>query len=295
MSSRKVIVTCAVTGGSSAVLAKHPSIPKTPSQIAEAALDAAKAGAAIVHIHVRDPETGAPSNRLELYEQVVKKLRDAATDVIINLTCGMDGSLTIDSFDPVTIGKASTLRDPIGRCIHAIKLRPELATLDCCTYSAGESVYVGRMSDLREMATLMRDAGVKPELECFELGHIEIAKKLISEGKIGGPPLFQFCLSTGYGAPAVPIVMQAMRDILPPGAVWAGFGCGADEMPAVAQLVALGGHIRVGLEDNIYLRRGVLASNAQLVENAIGIVERMGASVASPAEARDMLGLQKHG
>lgn len=293
--SRKVIVTCAVTGGSSEVLTKHPNIPKTPSQIAEAALEAAKAGAAIVHIHVREPETGAPSNRLELYEQVVKRLRDAATDVIINLTCGMDGGLTIDSLDPITIATTSTLKTPMGRCLHAIKLQPELATLDCGTICGGESIFVARMSDLREMATLMREAGVKPELECFELGHIEIAKRLIAEGKIDGPALFQFCLSTGYGAPAVPIVMQAMRDILPSGAIWAGFGCSADEMPAVAQLVGLGGHVRVGLEDNIYLRRGVLASNAQLVENAVGIIERMGASVATPAEARNILGVVKRG
>lgn len=293
--SRKVVVTCAITGGSSAVLAKHPNIPKTPSQIAEAALEAAKAGAAIVHIHVREPETGAPSNRFELYEQVVKEIRDDATDVIINLTCGMDGTLTLASLDPITIGKATSLKSPVGRCIHAIKLRPELATLDCGTMTFGESLYVARMSDLREMATLMREAGVKPELECFELGHIETAKNLISEGKLDAPPLFQFCLSTGYGAPAVPIVMQAMREILPPGAIWGGFGCGVDEMPAVAQLVALGGHVRVGLEDNIYLRRGALASNAQLVENAVGIIERMGGSVATPAEARAMLGVVKRG
>ncbi|MCC8955796.1 3-keto-5-aminohexanoate cleavage protein [Bradyrhizobium sp. Pear77] len=293
--SRKVIVTCAVTGGGSAVLAKHPSIPKTPSQIAEAALEAAKSGAAVVHIHVRDPETGAASNQFELYEQVVKKLRDAATDVILNLTCGMDGTLTLDSLDPIGIAKATTLKNPTGRCIHAIKLQPELATLDCGTMTFGESLYVARMSDLREMATLMREAGVKPELECFELGHIENAKKLISEGKIDSPPLFQFCLSTGYGAPAVPIVMQAMREILPTGGIWGGFGCSADEMPVVAQLVALGGHVRVGLEDNIYLRRGVLASNAQLVENAVGIIERMGASVATPAEARKILGVVKRG
>ncbi|OPY96779.1 NADPH:quinone reductase [Bradyrhizobium sacchari] len=293
--SRKVVVTCAITGGSLAVLAKHPDIPKTPSQIAEAALEAAKAGAAVVHIHVRDPETGAPSNRLELYEQVVKKLRDAATDVIINLTCGMDGELALESLDPVKLSKATTLKTPMGRCIQAIKLQPELATLDCGTMNFGQTLYVARMSDLREMATLMRDAGVKPELECFDLGHIENAKTLIREGKIDGHPLFQFCLGTGYGAPAAPIAMQAMRDILPAGAVWGGFGCGVDEMLVVGQLVAMGGHVRVGLEDNIYIRRGVLASNAQLVENAVGIIERMGASVATPAEAREILGVVKRG
>ncbi|UPK20517.1 3-keto-5-aminohexanoate cleavage protein [Bradyrhizobium sp. 131] len=293
--SQKVIVTCAVTGGGSGVLAKHPNIPKTPSQIADAALEAAKAGAAVVHIHVRDPETGAPSNRFELYEQVVKKVRDASTDVIINLTCGMDGTLSLNSLNPVNLGEATDLKNPMARCLHAVKLQPELATLDCGTMAFGESIFVARMSDLREMATHMREAGVKPELECFELGHIENAKKLVAEGRLEGAPLFQFCLSTGYGAPGNPIVLKAMRESLPQGAVWGGFGCGADEMMMVGQLVAMGGHVRVGLEDNIYLRRGVLASNADLVDNAVGIIERMGASVATPTEARAIFGVVKRG
>ncbi|MET4046076.1 uncharacterized protein (DUF849 family) [Bradyrhizobium sp. RT6a] len=293
--SEKVIITCAVTGGNSAVVAKHPKIPITPSQIADAALDAAKAGAAVVHIHVRDPDTGAPSNRFDLYEQVVKKLRDASTDVIINLTSGMDGELVLDSIEPPKIGQTSTLKTPLGRCLHAVKLQPEISSLDCGTMAFGERIFVARMSDLRELAKLMREAGVKPELECFDLGHIETAKRLISEQLIEAPPLFQFCLSTGYGAPGVPIALQAMREILPQGAVWGGFGCGPDEMRMVGQLVTMGGHVRVGLEDNIYLRRGVLASNAELVENAVGIIERMGASVATPAEARAILGLKKRG
>lgn len=293
--SSKVIVTCAVTGGGSEVLAKHPNIPKTPSEIAKAALEAARAGAAVVHIHVREPRTGAASNRFELYEQVVKTLRDAATDVVINLTCGMDGELVLDCLDPLSIGNDTTLKNSIGRCLHAVKLQPELSTLDCGTIAFGERIFVARMSDLREMATLMHRAGVKPELECFELGHIETAKKLISENIISGTPLFQFCLGTGYGAPATASVVQAMRALLPSGAIWGGFGCGADEMPVVAQLVAMGGHVRVGLEDNIYLRRGVLASNAELVDNAVAIIERMGASVATPAEARAILGVEKRG
>ncbi|UWU75814.1 3-keto-5-aminohexanoate cleavage protein [Bradyrhizobium huanghuaihaiense] len=293
--SQKVIVTCAVTGGGAAVLAKHPGIPKTPSQIAQAALEAAKAGAAIVHIHVRDPDTGAPSNRFDLYEQVVKKLRDSATDVIINLTSGMDAELALDSIEPIKIGEATTLKKPMARCLHAIKLRPEISTLDCATMAFGERIFVARMSDLREMATLMRDAGVKPELECFDLGHIATAKKLISENLIEGYPLFQFCLGTDNGAPATPLALQAMRELLPEGALWGGFGCSADAMPVVAQLIAMGGNVRVGLEDNIYLRRGVLASNAQLVDSAVGIIERMGASVATPAEARAILGVEKRG
>ncbi|MCK1486086.1 3-keto-5-aminohexanoate cleavage protein [Bradyrhizobium sp. 193] len=293
--NRKVILTCAVTGASSAVLAKHPSIPRTPSEIAEAALEAAKAGAAVVHIHVRDPDTGAASNRFELYEDVVKKLRDASTDVIINLTCGMDGDLVLDCLDPIKIGQATTLDSSMARCLHATKLQPELSTLDCGTMAFGERIFVARMSDLREMAMLLQEAGVKPELECFDTGHIETAKRLISEGIINGPPVFQFCLSTGYGAPAIPSILQAMRELLPSGAVWAAFGCGADEMPMIGQVLALGGHVRVGLEDNIYLRRGVLASNAQLVDNAVEIIERMGASVATPGEARAILGVVKRG
>lgn len=292
--SRNVVLTCAITGGGAAVAAKHPNLPKTPSQIATAAIDAAKAGAAIVHIHVRE-EDGTPSNRLELYEQVVKKLRDSSTDVIINLTCGMDGTIVLDSLDPPTLGKATALKTPRDRVLQATTLKPEIATLDCGMLAFGESIYVARMSDLREMTNLMQDAGVKPEIECFDLGHIENAKKLIAEGTLKGPPLFQFCLGTGYGAPAEPVVIQAMKEILPTGAIWAGFGCGPDEMPTVAAIVRLGGHVRVGLEDNIYLRRGVLASNAELVDNAVGIIERMGASIATPAEARQMLGLVKRG
>lgn len=293
--SRKVILTCAVTGGNVAIIQKHPNLPKTPAQIAQAALDAAKAGAAIVHIHVREPDTGMPSNRFELYEQVVKKLRDSSTDVIINLTCGMDGDLVLESVDPVKESPASTLRDTRTRCLHAIKLQPELATLDCGILGIGERIWMGRPSDIREMAKLMQDAGVKPELECFDFVHVENAKKLIKEGAIKGTPLFQFCLGTGYGAPYSPLVLLAMKDCLPPGSIWAGFGCSREEAPALAQIVNLGGHVRVGLEDNIYLRRGVLASNADLVENAVGIIERMGASVATPAEAREMLGLVKRG
>ncbi|KAA3447256.1 NADPH:quinone reductase [Mesorhizobium sp. SARCC-RB16n] len=291
--SQKVMITCAVTGGGSDVLKKHPNIPKTPKEIAQATLDAAKAGAAIVHIHVRDPKTGAPSNRFELYEEVVNRVRDAAVDVVINLTCGMDGELELSSLEPLKLSDTSTLTDPITRCLHAIKLKPELSTLDCGTMAFDERIYVARMSDLRAMAELMRNAGVKPELECFDLSHIETAKRLIKDGAIDGPPLFQFCLSTGYGAPATASVIQAMKDLLPEGAIWGGFGCGIDEMPAVGQLTAMGGHVRVGLEDNIYLRRGVLALNTDLVENAVGIIERMGRAVASPAEAREILNIAK--
>ena len=205
----------------------------------------------------------------------------------------MDGCVDIDSFDPPRLGKGTTLKSPKGRVVHATTLKPEIATVDCGVLDFRGAIFVARMSDLSEMARLLEDAGVKPEIECFELGHIENAKRLLADGALKPPPLFQFCLGTGYGAPAAPIVIQAMKEMLPSGAIWAGFGCGADEMPTVAQIVTLGGHVRVGLEDNIYLRRGVLATNAQLVESAVGIIERMGPSIASPAEAREMLGLAK--
>ncbi|UVK49004.1 3-keto-5-aminohexanoate cleavage protein (plasmid) [Mesorhizobium sp. AR07] len=292
---QKVIITCAVTGSGSASLTKHPGIPKTPKQIADAALEAATAGASVVHIHVRDPDTGAASNRIDLYEQVVKRIRDGSTDVIINLTCGMDGELELGLLEPLAIAPTTTLRSALGRCLHVVELQPELCTLDCGTMAFGESIFVARKSDLQEMAKLVREAGVKPELECFDLGHIEMAKSLVADGLISGRPLFQFCLSTGYGAPATPSVVLAMRGLLPSGAIWGGFGCGKDEMPMVAQAVGLGGHVRVGLEDNIYLRRGLLASNAELVENAVGIIERLGATVATPSEAREILGVEKRG
>lgn len=295
MMSRKVILTCAITGANVAILEKHPKLPKTPSEIARAAIDAAKAGATVVHVHVREPDTGMPSNRFELYEEVVKRIRDASIDVVINLTCGMDGGLVLDSCYPIEVSQASTLRDARTRTLHAVTLQPELATLDCGLLLIADYIYVARLSDLREMATLMQNAGVKPELECFDFGHIEVAKQLIKEGVIRGTPLFQFCLGTGYGAPYSPLVLMAMKECLPPDSNWAGFGCSREEMPTLAQIVNLGGHVRVGLEDNIYLRRGVLASNADLVENAVGIIERMGASVATPAEARAMLGLVKRG
>lgn len=291
--SAKTILTCAVTGGNAAVVAKHPDIPKTPAEIARASIEAAKAGAAIVHIHVREPHDGRPSNRPDLYAEVVARIRDSGTDVVINLTCGMDGDIAIVGYDPVMLAEGTSLIAPEARVRHAVDLRPEIATLDCGVMAFGEKIFVGRMSDLRAMATALRAAGVKPELECFEFGHIENAKRLIAEGLIEDPPLFQLCLGTGYGAPADGRVLAAMLSQLPEGANVAGFGCGVMEMPMVAQMVTSGCHVRVGLEDNIWLRKGVLASNADLVENAIGIVERLGGAMATPAEARVILGLRQ--
>lgn len=292
--SRKIIVTCAVTGANSAVLSKHPAIPKTPEEIAAAALEAARAGASIVHIHVRDPKTGLASNELNLYSEAVERIRASSTDVVINLTCGMDGEITFDSLDPIKLGAGTTLKTPKLRVQQALHLKPEIASLDCGTIGfTGDRIFVVRMSDLREMAALLREAGVKPELECFELGHIENAKRLIAENLIEGPPLFQLCLGTGASAPATPLVVEVMRSQLPSEAIWAAFGCGIDEMPMVAQVVNSGGHVRVGLEDNIWLRKGVLASNSDLVANAVDIIRKLGCEPATPAEARQMLNLLK--
>jgi uncharacterized protein (DUF849 family) len=291
MAMKQTIISCAVTGASIDALAKHPRMPKTPDEIASACVEAGAAGAAIVHIHVRDPVTGMPRSDVELYRAVVERVTRAAPDLLLNITCGMDGELALSSLNPIRIDATSTLTTADRRVSPATQLRPDLASLDCGVMDFGGILFVARMQDLRAMATAMVEAGVKPELECFEFGHIENAKRLIREGLIPGPPLFQLCLGTGYGAPATVRTLEALVAELPVGAIWSAFGCGATEMPMVAAASQLGGHVRVGLEDNLYLRKGELASNGQLVANAREIIERMGGSVATPAEARRILGL----
>jgi len=288
--NREVIVTCAVTGAGETV-GKHPSIPVSPKQIAEAAIEAAKAGAAIAHCHVREAD-GAPSRRTELYAEVVERIRGSGTDVVVNLTAGMGGDLYPSDDNPAVGGPGTDMVGPLERLAHVEALLPEICSLDCGTLNFGDSVYVSTPAYLRVMAERVRTLGVKPELECFDTGHIRFAKALIDEGLVDSPPLFQICLGIPWGAPADTAAMKNMVDMLPEGAVWAGFGISAMEMPMAAQAVLLGGHVRVGLEDNLYLERGVFASNAQLVEKAIEIVELMGARVLGPAEARDKLGLR---
>lgn len=289
--SRKIILTCAVTGGDEAVLQKHPDIPKSPQEIADSALEAADAGAAIVHIHVREPDTGIPSNDPTLYGDVMKRIREKNGDVLINLTGGMDSEIIIESEAPLKLSADSSLKPPKVRVQHIVELKPDLATLDCGVQADDVALGMFQIHHVREIAEMMRGAGVKPEIEVFDLTHLELAKRVVNEGLIDGVPLFQFCLSTGYGAPSDPLVIAAMERQTPSDAIWAAFGCGRMEMPTVAMAVAMGGHARVGLEDNIYLRRGVLASNRDLVENATGIITRMGYQMATPNDARDMLGL----
>jgi uncharacterized protein (DUF849 family) len=288
--NREVIVSCAVTGAGDTV-GKHPALPVTPEQIAGAAIEAAKAGAAVAHCHVREPD-GRPSRRTELYAEVVERIRSSGTDVVVNLTAGMGGDLYPSEENPALGGPGTDMVGPLERLAHVEALLPEICSLDCGTLNFGDSVYVSTPAYLRVMAERIKELGVKPELECFDTGHLRFAKALIDEGLIESPPLFQICLGIPWGAPADTAAMKNMVEMLPAGAIWAGFGISAMEMPMAAQAVLLGGHVRVGLEDNLYLERGVFASNGQLVEKAIKIVELMGARVLNPAEAREKLGLK---
>ncbi len=289
--SRPVIITCALTGGAP-LSGKNKAVPVSPQDIAESALGAARAGAAIVHIHVRDPKTGEPSMQFELYRETVERIRDAGVDVIINLTTGPGARFVPGDDDPNFGGAGSTLRPWPERVAHVQQLKPEVCSLDVGSMNFGERVFVNTPADLRAMAKAIRDNGTKPELEVFELGHIRLATHLVESGLVAPPPLFQICLGIPWGATATPETMLAMRNQLPAGALWAAFGIGAAQFPMTAQAVLLGGHVRVGLEDNLYLSRGMPApSNAALVEKAVAIVEQLGEHPATVAEARGILGL----
>ncbi|MDF2094992.1 3-keto-5-aminohexanoate cleavage protein [Aquibaculum arenosum] len=290
--NREVIVTCAVTGAGDTV-DKHPSIPVTPKQIAEACLEAADAGAAITHIHVRDPQTGKGSRETALYAEVVERVRERNSDVILNLTAGMGGDLVVDDENPAVPGEGSDLVNAKTRLLHIEALQPEICTLDCgsMNFGDGNAVVLQTPNVLRHMARRVQELGVKPEMEVFDTGHLWFAKQLVAEGLIDAPPMFQLCLGIPWGAPADTASMAHMAQQLPSGAVWAGFGISRMQMPMVAQAVLLGGHVRVGLEDNLYLEKGVHASNGTLVEKAVRIISDLGAKVCNPAEARTKLGL----
>jgi uncharacterized protein (DUF849 family) len=289
-----IIVTCAVTGAGDTV-GKHPAIPVTPKEIAAAAIEAAKAGATVAHCHVRDPKTGKGSRNVALYREVVERIREADTDVIINLTAGMGGDLEIGAGEsPMQFGSGTDLVGPLTRLAHVEALLPEICTLDCgsLNFGDGDLIYVSTPAMLRAGAKRITELGVKAELEIFDTGHLWFAKQMIKEGLLHDP-LFQLCLGIPWGAPADTTTMKAMVDNLPPGATWAGFGIGRMQMPMAAQAALLGGHVRVGLEDNIWLDKGVPASNGQLVERVSEILTRMGARVLTPAEGRAKMGLTK--
>jgi 3-dehydrocarnitine:acetyl-CoA trimethylamine transferase len=289
--SRKVMISCAVTG-SADTPGKNPAVPVTPQQIAASAIDAAKAGAAIVHVHVRDPKTTLPSMDGTLYAEVVDRIRQSGTDVVINLTTGPGGRFSPDPTDPMKPGPGTTLRTPRERVQHVLDLRPEICSLDMGSMNMGANVFVNTPPILEAMAVAIRDAGVTPELEVFETGHLLLAKRMIETGHIKRPAMFQICLGIAWGQPATPEAMTYMRNLLPADCQWFAFGISLHQFPMAAQAVLLGGHVRVGLEDNLYLERGKLTpSNAALVDKAGRIIELLGASVATPAEARQMLGL----
>jgi uncharacterized protein (DUF849 family) len=288
---RKVIISCAVTGSADSP-GKNPAVPVTPQQIAQSSIDAAKAGAAVVHIHVRDPQTSKPSMDGALYREVVERIRSSGTDVLINLTTGPGARFVPGADDPMKPGPGSSLSRPDVRVRHVVELRPDICSLDMGSLNMGSRVFINTPEHLQVMAVAIRDAGVLPELEVFETGHLLLAKRMIETGHIKAPGMFQICLGIAWGQPATPEAMTYMRNLLPPASPWFAFGISLHQFPMVAQTVLLGGHVRVGLEDNLYLGKGKLApSNAALVEKAAGIIEVLGDSVATPAEARDILGL----
>jgi len=291
-----VIITCALTGAGDTV-DKHPAIPVTPTQIAAAAVEAAKAGATVVHCHVRDPDTGKGSRDPALYREVMARIRDSGVDIIVNLTAGMGGDLEIGAGEtPLAFGPATDLVGPLARLVHVEELLPDICTLDCGTlnFGDGDTIYVSTPAALRAGAKRITELGVKAELEIFDTGHLWFANQMIKEDLLHDP-LFQLCLGIPWGAPADTTTMKAMVDNLPAGATWAGFGIGRMQMPMAAQAVLLGGHVRVGLEDNLWLDKGVPASNGSLVERVIKLIECMGARPMSPAAGRAKMGLKARG
>ncbi len=288
---RKVIISCAVTG-SADTPGRNPAVPVTAEQIATSALDAAKAGAAIVHIHVRDPKTTKPSMETAHYREVMERIRAKNGDVLINLTTGPGARFTHDESDPSKPGPGSSLKSPEERVRHVVELRPDICSLDMGSLNMGDRVFVNAPSHLQAMAEAITTAGVMPELEVFETGHLLLAKRFLEQGYVKPPGMFQICLGISWGQPATPEAMTYMRNLLPPDSPWFAFGISLHQFPMVAQTVLLGGHPRVGLEDNIYLEKGKLApSNAALVEKAGKIIEVLGDHVATPGEARQILGL----
>ncbi len=294
--NREVFVTCAVTG-SGGTQDRSPHVPRSPKQIAESAIAAAKAGAAIVHCHVRDPETGAPARDPKLYREVVERIRDSDADPVINLTAGMGGDITTGPPSaPLPMNPKGTDFIPAAeRVEHVLDSRPEICTLDCGTMNFAEADYimVNTPSMLEEMARMMTESGVQIEIEAFDTGHLWLAKNLVERGFIKAPVLVQLCMGVPWGAPDDLNTFMAMVNNTPKDWTFSAFALGRNEMPYVAAAVLAGGNVRVGLEDNLWLEKGVLATNEALVARAVGIVEGIGAKVIGPAEVRAKLDLEK--
>ena len=295
----EAFITCAVTGAGDTV-DRHPAIPVTPKQVAEAAIEAAKAGAAIAHIHVRDPETGKGARDPELFKEAVERVRDSGVDVVLNLTAGMGGDLVFGKGEnPLPLdAEATDMAGPLERLAHVEALLPEICTLDCGTMNfaaGGDYIMANAPSMLRTKAKRVRELGVRPELEVFDTGHLVFVKEMLRDALLDDPVMVQLCMGIPYGAPDDPGTLLAMVNQLPPGAIWSAFSIGRMELPYVAMAALAGGNVRVGLEDNLYLSRGVHASNGQLVERAVTILEAMNVRVLGPDEVREKLSLKKRG
>ena len=294
--NREVFITCAVTG-SGATQDRSPHVPRSPAAIAESAIAAAKAGAAIVHCHVRDPETGKPSRDPRMFREVTERIRDNGTDVVLNLTAGMGGDIVFgDVENPMQLSQEGTdMAGASERVQHVAECRPEICTLDCGTMNFAEADYVMTNTPgmLTAMGRMMTEMGVKPEIEAFDTGHLWYAKQLVADGVLDSPALVQLCMGVPWGAPDDLNTMMAMVNNVPDDWTFSAFALGRNQMAYVAASVLAGGNVRVGLEDNLWLEKGVLAENWQLVERAQSIVENMGARVIGPDEVRAKLGLEK--
>lgn len=292
----EVFITCAVTGAGETA-DKSSKVPVTPQQIAESAIEAARAGAAVAHVHVRDPETGKAARKVEYYREVVERVRASDQDVVLNLTAGMGGDVVFNSAEqPLPLDPAAT--DMVGaeeRVAHVAALLPEICTIDCGTmnFAAGDYVMTNTPSMLRAMAKHVQALGVRPEIEVFDTGHLVLAKQLVKEGLIDDPVMVQLCMGIPYGAPDDPLTLLALANQVPDHWTFSAFSIGRMQLPFVAMAALAGGNVRVGLEDNIYLSKGVLASNGDLVERARSILEAMNVKVLGPAEVREKLKLTK--
>lgn len=286
--SREIILTAAVNGGSPKGHEINTNLPVSPAEIARAIGKAAELGAAIAHFHVRDPETGLPSNDPALYREVVERVRNDGIDILLNITCSMDGMVYLDSSG--RIAPETNWKPAQGRVSHVLDLKPAIATMDCGTFAVGDAIHVARASDLAQHAQLLRNAGIKPEVECFDFGHLETALRMLADGAFADPPFFQICLGTAYGgAPATREALLAMQSRMPPEAVWAAFAAGRDNLWVMEETIAGGGHIRAGLEDTLLNQNGEPVNNRDLLKEAGNLVERAGCKLASPRQAADLL------
>lgn len=293
--NREVFITCAVTGSGS-TQDRSPNVPRSPKEIADSAIAAAKAGAAVVHCHVRDPETGVPSRDLRLYRELTDRVRDADVDVVLNLTAGMGGDIVFGGVDaPLPPGPGTDMIGAEERVAHVAECLPEICTLDCGTMNFAEADYVMTNTPgmLTAMGKMMTELGVKPEIEAFDTGHLWYAKQLVADGVLDAPALVQLCMGVPWGAPDDLNTFMAMVNNVPDDWTFSAFALGRNQMAYAAASVLAGGNVRVGLEDNLMLDRGVLATNEQLVARAREIIERMGASVIGPDAVRAKLGLTK--